>query len=78
MSDYTPTTEEVKACAESDNPYGELPDGLFDSWLTEHDRQVAVRAWDECRQFAYDIWADDALDQQIARANPYRAKGEQK
>jgi hypothetical protein len=47
MSDYTPTTDEVKACAESDNPYGELPEGQFDRWYAEEIRKAKAQALEE-------------------------------
>lgn len=58
MSDYTPTTEEVRrdyvACNSS--PQASMSDdGVmvgdasyeFDRWLAAHDREVAEKAWDE-------------------------------
>ena len=44
----------------------------FDAWLKEHDRQVAERAWDECRQYIYDGLGDDAIDSYLNEGNPYR------
>ena len=44
MNDYTPTTAEVRAAAESDNPYGALEDRAFTRWLAAHDREVAAQA----------------------------------
>lgn len=52
MSEYTPTTEDVR----EDFAFPWYPDQIgdrtarvaaFDRWLSEHDRQVAERAWDE-------------------------------
>ena len=59
MSDYTPTTEEVRCmymlCASY--PAKALPDRnlipskialkQFDRWLAAHDREIAEKAWDE-------------------------------
>ena len=59
MSDYTPTTEEVRrdyvACNSS--PQASMSDDdlvpiyvsrkWFDRWLAAHDREVAEKAWDE-------------------------------
>lgn len=42
MTEYTPTTEEVRADASRS-----IRGDWFDRWLAEHDRQVAERAWDE-------------------------------
>lgn len=53
MSDYTPTTEEVR---EEYVSQGWGPDGslyvendpaAFDRWLTAHNRKIAARAWEE-------------------------------
>ena len=54
--------------------------GLFPRlFFAEHDRQVAERAWDACRQAAYDETGNDYLDDVLRMADPYRAsKGEQK
>ena len=42
MSEYTPTTYEVRSAASR-----AIGGDWFDRWLAEHDRQVAERAWDE-------------------------------
>lgn len=53
MSDYTPTTDEVReAWADSRwDPFGERKwsdhAAEFDRFLAAHDREVAARAWDE-------------------------------
>ena len=69
MTEYAPTTEEIKQYATED--YGQC--GLFpeefDRWLAEHDRQVAERAWNE----GYDEWAKAPAGDQPLRDNPYRA-----
>lgn len=67
MTEYTPTTEEVKDTHRrgvSGDRYptrnGERrnPDAEFDRWLAardaERDRQVAERAWDEGARHAYE------------------------
>lgn len=50
MTEYTPTTEEVRDRWGRDAISEDLrPEWLaeFDRWLAEHTRQVAERAWDE-------------------------------
>lgn len=59
---------------------------IFDSWLSEHDRQVAERAWDEATARERDdsgcvCFSPEHRSQYPAMhwRNPYRAaKGEQK
>lgn len=56
--EYTPMTEDVRNdyCEArwegfphvSAEHYGEKFGAGFDRWLTEHDREVAEKAWDEC------------------------------
>lgn len=58
MSNYTPTTDEVKACAESDNPYGELPEGQFDRWHAQEIRKAKAQALEE----AADVWESGTVD----------------
>lgn len=53
MSDYTPTTEQVKdlyhlgALDVGPNVDIEETLAMFDRWLAAHDREVAALAWDE-------------------------------
>lgn len=68
-----PTTDQVRL--DYMYAYPSTPDGReiagaeFDRWLSEHDRQVAERAWDEGRDNSPFFPTE----------NPYRAaKGEQK
>jgi len=52
VSDYTPTTDEVKNAwaglqvAVNGKPY-EVADAEFYRWLADHDAEVAARAWEE-------------------------------
>lgn len=48
MTDYTPTTDEVRYHATEYNGLG-MDDGDFDRWLEEHDRQVAEKAYEEAK-----------------------------
>ena len=57
MSDYTPTTEEVRARYNADE-FGESaglndPCPEFDSWLAEHERKVSERVWAEGHMTAW-------------------------
>lgn len=47
MSDFTPTTEQVRALYVHDaSAPGQVERGEeFDRWLAEHDRETAERAW---------------------------------
>lgn len=71
MSDYTPTTDEVRGI------YNERVgnDIEFDRWLADHERKVAERAWLEGHAAGIDYqgdgWNSDAHDP--ALDNPYRA-----
>lgn len=79
---YTPTTEELRilyVSSEIECPGGATHDAddaranaEFDRYLAEHDRQVAERAWDACRQAAYDETGNDYLDDVLGMANPHR------
>lgn len=70
MSDYIPTTEEVREFF-ADSPYvwrtgldAPLEAGdAFDLWLAEHDRELQAEAWDEG-------WCSG--DEMPMTANPYR------
>lgn len=69
MTDYTPTTEQVRS------DYAETYEGTepkrcerFDHWLAEERREAAEQAWDECVAVGYD---------HIREKNPYR-EGEKK
>lgn len=85
MSDYTPKTEMVKtryAIAHgglSDDEEDVRADA-FDRWLSEHDRQVAERAWDDAVEEAHALgWLHDFAKSDALARNPHRAaKGEQK
>ena len=46
MSDYTPTTTQVREAASLDGSVAAEPDA-FDRWLAARDRETAARAWDE-------------------------------
>ena len=54
MSEYTPTTDQVRqiytqmcelAACVGERPFGGA--GSFDRWRAEHDREVAAKAWEE-------------------------------
>lgn len=54
MTDYTPTTDEVRinyigttAELAADTPWREHRPAEFDRWLEEHDRQVAASAYEK-------------------------------
>ena len=55
MSDYTPTTEDIRRYFPSepstwvwlDSEWRPMDRELFDRWLAEHDREVKAEAWDE-------------------------------
>lgn len=69
---YTPTTEQWKAGREAHRASG-TPASLA-VWLSEHDRQVAERAWEEGYQAGLERDGYHGPD-----LNPYRAaKGERK
>ena len=74
MSDYTPTTEEVR------DHYASYPGARFtpetaewfDRWLAEHDRQVAERAWHEGWRHESDYLNEWGQFCPTASCNPYR------
>ena len=76
MTDYTPTTEEIRTWLEDENLIAE-----FDRWLAERDRKVKAKAWEEGEQAGIDNqlnwtgWAYAKGFEEIA--NPYR-QGENK
>lgn len=45
MTEYTPTTEEVREIY-YESGYKTTPE-QFDRWLAEHERKVKAEAWDE-------------------------------
>lgn len=75
MSDYTPTTEEVRDTYEGVYACGccAMPDeeslAQFDRWLAEHGRQVAEKAWDE-GALAQEYWITNPNYE--VEENPYR------
>lgn len=82
-SDYTPTTEDVRedfALPWSPDQIGDRTARVaaFDRWLSEHDRQVAERAWDQGQKAGL-LRADfeyGAIGYQHVRGNPYRKEQE--
>ncbi|UXO93877.1 hypothetical protein Pan2_58 [Pseudanabaena phage Pan2] len=87
MTEYTPTTEEVREAFVSHgesawfptaDSYDEWKDaggaeGEFDRWLAERDRQVAERAWDEGARHVYEGGkCSFARDGDPCPYNPYR------
>ena len=93
MSEYTPTTWRVRQRwleayeYERDMP-GKIrekyPDEVlaqFDRWLTEHDRLVAERAWEEgarwaAVEFGRDAFVDESRVGLVPSDNPYRKEQE--
>ena len=82
MSDYVPTTDEVRRqWAGSVDEYGTW-DGqaltagdaevAFDAWLAAHDREVAARAWDEGVECAFQSVIIRKGRSDTLRLNPYR------
>ena len=54
---------------------------IFDRWMTEHDRLVAERAWEEgARWAAVEFGKDDSMDESrvglVPSDNPYRKEQE--
>lgn len=84
MTDFTPTTEQVRDGSAIDpeaeyrdpltnhTPYGQR---AFDRWLAEHDRAVSERAWSEGRTASIDLQSDATGFRVVARNadNPYRS-----
>ena len=76
MSDYTPTTEEMREwhvrhdwCGSQSRAQYEAE---FDRWLKAHDREVAAKAWD---QAVGSIRYEDGSEVEIVYVtNPYRIK----
>lgn len=66
MSEYTPTTEQVRAFALGFG--GMRSPEHWDNWLAAHDRETAARAWDEGAEAGY----DDAEAGREEKCNPYR------
>lgn len=62
MTDYTPTTDEVRAVSTGGNPWQEA---RFDRWLAAHDREVAARvlrdAADALAEFAVETYPEDVF-----------------
>ena len=69
MSDYTPTTEEVRndyLCSLSTTELWNDADGRWDRWLLE----VKAQAWEEGWSTGRDVWT--ARDATAENMNPYR------
>ena len=43
-NEYTPTTDEVRTCAEGDTPYTSLEEGAFARWLDKDRAKAQVEA----------------------------------
>lgn len=74
MSEYTPTTEEVRARYGADE-FGYSaglsdPCPEFDRWLAEHDRQVKAEAWGEGWYAGYQYGM--LMHGEYRTDNPYR------
>lgn len=48
MSDYVPTTEDVREGYVEGTGFGEEVYAQFDRWLAEVERAAAEKAWDRC------------------------------
>jgi hypothetical protein len=78
MSEYTPTTEQVRQFWASDGNFQPAAKSYdyyeslleFDRWLAAHDRETARKAWDEGYDRAVATHCD-ADDCDISGANPY-------
>lgn len=71
MSDYTPTTEEVRWQFSTDSPSEFMPE-QFDRWLAE----VKAQAWQEGTH-AMALELQDHMDNHRCVTNPYRQGEEQ-
>jgi len=72
MAEYTPTTRDVR---DDYARYGGELDAFpeFDRWLTEHDRQVAEKAWTEgARATTRDNFEVAWTEMIVIPRNPYR------
>lgn len=66
MSDFTPTTAQVREAASLDGSVAVEPDA-FERWLAARDRATAARAWHQAA-----AWIADPHDaRSIRQANPY-------
>lgn len=85
MSEYTPTTQEIKKFAAEMLGWDLAdPDAAFDRWLAEERRAAAEKAWDEgeeaeARNRAQEEYRDIGLISadrfaEVLLRNPYRAK----
>jgi hypothetical protein len=69
LSDYTPTTEEVRSAALSDDwGSGIFPED-FDCWFAEELRKAKAEAWDEA---GLDLHGNDYEETEMYLRNPYR------
>lgn len=80
MSDWTPSTEQVRShyVFNQSNQWEPERGEAFVRWLVERDRQVAERAWDEGQKAGL-LRADfeyGAIGYQHVRGNPYRKEQE--
>ncbi len=77
MSDWTPSTEQVRShyVFNQSNQWDPERGEAFDRWLTEHDRQVAERAWDEGYNAGHYV-ETEKHECDCPRANPYRKEQE--
>jgi hypothetical protein len=74
VSEYTPTTDEIRSGFLALHGHSPRYEEAFDRWLAKHDRDVAAKAWDE----GYEVGNDDgyggghtpAVDPKSR--NPYR------
>jgi len=57
MSEYTPTTDDVRECWSEAYQVGDR-EGAFDRWLAAHDREVAAKALRDAAKSALSDWAE--------------------
>jgi hypothetical protein len=87
MSDYTPTTEHVRAQyarQENYDPYFEgdwylTEDGQhsaeeFDRWLAEVEKKAKAQAWDECAKYYRNVMKADFESNFGNNYNPYKSE----
>jgi len=77
MSGYTPTTEEIEESYiyqqyDANRRYVSAKEAgeAFDRWLSEHDREVVAKAWQEGYADCMDYHMSNGL--KGAEANPYK------
>ena len=80
MSDYTPTTEEVREAYSWALPSSEYGKGLFDRWLAAHDAEVRASVVSEEPEWEYGVVRHDGVmvnngDYQVQQTHRRRKAG---